>query len=360
MKNKTNNIFIILISILLLASSILATGGNCYYKYLQVAGFGLASIFFVIRLIQKKPIKIIRNSIDLCVIILVLSTLIPVISNQYVSLYGSIKTILEYMYLLSMYLLIREVTKGNEGLGKVITNILILSVIILIILGVDGITINNSKCFLEILKKTSYENGDNRLISTFGYSNTLGVYIASVMFLNFNEYLKKYKIFIKAVYKTITFIFMTGIILTYSKGIFLILPLILIGYVIAMQDKWQKLEVTENIIISIILATLFTSIFDYLTSFNYYMLICILFGIFIIITYVINLIIELMKKQVTEINYKKIFIAFGILMLIAIIYITVGLNIYEKYEVFKKGVASEYKAKAINNIKRRNILQVRF
>lgn len=310
MKNKTNNIFIVLISILLLASSILATGGNYYYKYLQVAGFGLAVIYFIIRLIQKKPIKIIRNSIDLCVIILVLSTLIPVISNQYVSLYGSIKTILEYMYLLSMYLLIREATERKEGLGKVITNILILSVIILIILGIDGITINNSKGFLEILKKIGYENGDNRLISTFGYSNVLGVYISSVLFLNINEYLKKHKKIIKSLYKTITFVFMVGIILTYSKGIFLILPLILIGYVIAIQDKWQKFEITENIIISIIMAIIFISIFDYLLSFNYDMLICILFGIFIIITYVINLIIEFMNEHIAEINYKKGFTGF--------------------------------------------------
>ena len=310
MKNKTNNVFMVLISILLLASSILATGKNYYYKYLQVAGFGLAIIYFIIRLIQKKPIKIIQNGIDLCVIILVLSTLIPVISNQYVSLYGSIKTVLEYMYLLSIYFLIREVTKGKEGLGKVIMNILILSVIILIVLGIDGITINNSKDLLKILKKTGYENGDNRLISTFGYSNVLGVYISSVLFLNINEYLKKQKRIIKCLYKTITFVFMVGIILTYSKGIFLTLPLILIGYIIAIQDKWQKVEVTENIIISITMAIIFIGVFDYLISFNYDMLICILFGIFIIITYVINLIIEFMNEHIAEINYKKVFIGF--------------------------------------------------
>ena len=160
MKNKTNQIFIVLTSILLLISSILVTRSNYYYKYVQIAGYGLIIIYSIIRLIQKKTVKVVKNKLDICIIGLIISTIIPVLSNKYVSLLGSIQVILEYIYVLGMYILLREITDGKKGLGKLITNILIISAVVLIILGIDGITLNLSEGFLETIKKGEYENGD--------------------------------------------------------------------------------------------------------------------------------------------------------------------------------------------------------
>lgn len=354
MKNKTNQIFIVLTSILLLVSSILVTSSNYYYKYVQIAGYGLIIIYSIIRLIQRKPIKIIKNKLDICIIGLIISTIIPVLSNKYVSLLGSIQVILEYTYVLGLYILMREITEGQKGLGKLITNILIISAVVLIIIGIDGITINLSQDFLETMKKGDYENGDSRLIATFGYPNVLGAYIASILFLNINEYLRHNKKAIKALYKTITFIFMVGIILTYSKGVFIILPFAVLLYPIMIKDKRQKIEIIENVVVSFIMALMFISTFDYLFALNFDVLICILFGMMIIVDYIINMIIEVINTYITDINFKKIGIFFVICALVFIIYVIVGLNIYDKYEVFKADIPSDYKVKILNNIERKH------
>lgn len=38
------------------------------------------------------------------------------------------------------------------------------------------------------------------------------------------------------------------------------------------------------------------------------------------------------------------------------LYVAISLNIFDKYEVFKKGIVSDYKVKTIGNIKRWNKL----
>ena len=51
--------------------------------------------YIAIKLTQKKPIKIIKNKLDICILLLVASTAIPIIANTYVSLFGAVQTVLQ-------------------------------------------------------------------------------------------------------------------------------------------------------------------------------------------------------------------------------------------------------------------------
>lgn len=354
MKDKTNKIFVVLVSILLLASSLLANNTNYYYKYLQFAGYGLIIIYLAIRIIKKEPVKIIKNKLDLFVIGLVVSTIIPVMTDKYVSLYGSIQTILQYTYVLSLYILIREITQDTKGLGKLITNILIISAIILIVVGIDGITLKLSQELIETLKISDFDNEDTRLIATFGYPNAIAAYIASIVFLTINEYLNHDKKSIKALYKTITFILTVGVILTYSKGVFIGLPLAIIAYIILLKDKKNKIEVIQNTIITLIMSLMYINAFEHFFPLYQDLLICILFGIMIVVNYVINILVEFINTYTANIDFKKIAISGVSIFLGFAIYIAVGLNVYDKYEVFIEEIPADYKIKVINNIKRKH------
>lgn len=182
MKEK---IILILISILVMISSILVS--SKYSIYLKVLGYLILIVYLIIKIIEKKPIRIIKSKLDIFVILLVFSTMIPAIFNTYVSLYGTIETILQYTYVLSIYIIIREITLESKGINKILSNTLIITTVITILIGIDGIT---SNILLNILKSIGIENtlnGENRLISVFGYPNTFAAYIASILFLNINE-----------------------------------------------------------------------------------------------------------------------------------------------------------------------------
>lgn len=355
MKKYVNQIFIVLISILLIISSMVVTN----FKYLQIAGYSLVIIYIIIRFIQKKPIKIVKSKLDVFVILFAISTIMPILFNKYVSLYGTVKTILEYTYVLCIYILLREIMYDNKGLSKIITNVLIISAVFLIFIGIDAITVNTSQNLFKILNKDLVQNEDNRLVSTFCYPNAFAAYIASIIFLNINEYLRKDKKTIKALYKTITFILTVGIILTYSKGIFLILPVLMIAYIIFLKDKKHKIEVIQNVLISLIMGVMYINAFEQLFSLYYDQLICVLLGIMIVINYIINILVEQINTYIVNINFKKVSIFFAVAILICIIYVVIGLNIYDKYEVFKEDVTSNYKVKIINNIKRKYRVYVR-
>lgn len=338
MKEK---IIVILISILLTISSILVS--SKYSIYLKILGYATLIIYLIIRIIQKKPIKIIKSNLDICIIILIIDTMIPILSNTYISLYGTVETIMQYIYVLSIYIIIREITPEIKKINKIISNTLIVTAIIIILIGIDGITSNNLSNILKAIGIENVLNGENRLISIFGYPNTLAVYIASILFLNINEYLKQDNKLLKAIYKTITFVFIISIILTYSKGVILLLPIILLIYILKIKEKSKKIEIIENILISTICAIIYVTLFEKLDN---NLLAWIILIISILIDFLINFIIE--KSNIRIERY--IIITLIIVGITGGMYVLIASKIYEEYEAFSGSTQSNYNAKVINNI----------
>ncbi len=306
--------------------------------------------YIVVKFIQKKPIKIIKNKLDIYIILLITSTAIPIIANTYVSLFGTIQTILQYICVLAIYIIIREIfSKDKQILKTMITSTIIIVTVIIVIIGLDGISSNAFTNILKDLGIRNIENSENRMASLLGNSNILGVFLASVLFLNINEYLKQNKKEIKAIYKTITQIIITGIILTYSKGLFLVVAIILPIYILTIKNKKHRQEIVQNILISTIISIIYVILFEKLESDKDYISIWIMFAITNLIAYIINILIE--NLQITEKEIKSIKLISLFMGISLITYVIIGLNIYGQYEVFKKDVEGDYGAKIIDKIK---------
>ncbi len=165
MKVKMNNVINVLLLILIAFSSFFISDTNKYYLYVKVAGYLLIIIYAIIRIVKKEPIKIIQNKLDIAILILIISTTIPLIFNTYVSLSETLQVILQYIYIYMLYILSREMAKEHKNFFKTITNLLLILTTVIIIIGIDGISSNYFANMLEILGKGNFVNGENRLIS---------------------------------------------------------------------------------------------------------------------------------------------------------------------------------------------------
>ena len=108
----------------------------------------IVSVFTVIYIITKKIQKekniILKGKIDIYVLIFMISTIIPYICRNYVSLDGTVNFILKYWSVYGFYILTRNIVTDKEKING-IEVALIISSIIPIIIGYDKITNKNRR-----------------------------------------------------------------------------------------------------------------------------------------------------------------------------------------------------------------------
>lgn len=295
---------------------------------------------------RLKPIK---NKLDIWVQLFVLATFIPILCNTYISLGNTIYLMLSYMVGFIIYLFFREITKKYPKMIKAWNIIAILFTIGIILLGIDMLTTNISSNIFPIIKILSeYSNGENRLASIFNYSNVVAAIIASVLFLNIGECLEQKSKKKKAIYQTITFVFLVGIILTYSKGVFIILPVLMAVYLYVMKEK--RIEISINIFFSFMMALIYTMAFEKIIDIKSYWFAWILLFIFIIINYIINRLLQKLVEVEVKIDKKKVIISSVSIIVFMVVYFIIGLTQIEPYDVFPQHVEKDYDAKIVNHI----------
>jgi len=151
----------------------------------------------------------------------------------------------------------------------------------------------------------------NRLSSTFQYPNTMGAYVGALYFIAMTALINEEKKPVKAIYGSIIGTFVFALILTLSRAMFLIFPLVLFIYFIIIPNR-RKMEVVLYIISSVILsipgAFLFNRALDKPTPklWTIYLLMSLGTGI---IVYLISLI----ENRLREMHVKKLIISLGIL-----------------------------------------------
>lgn len=299
-----------------------------------------------------RPIKIIKNKMDIAVALLVISTIIPILANTFVSLDASIKTVIIYIYAFLLYILARTIIPKNDKFAKILNIIIVVITTITIIIGIDAITTKGLTQILNKLKIPIGTNGEDRLQSIFKYVNTFSAFIMSVVFLNFNLIGKSKKQSIRAIYKTITFILFIGIILTYSKAVFIIMPILIIGYIVSLKEKENRKYIIENILLSLVMSLIYCFVFEKCNMIQNYFVSWIILIILVLLAYSVNILIERIKQEssLRRINKRVLLLVVIIAFVFFISYIIVGLNIYDEYKVFSSGVDEDYKAKIINNL----------
>ena len=261
-KKLFENIIFIFISIIILLIGLLI-GSPIKYNCTIVTILTMATyiIYLIGKLCIYKDTSIIKNKFEFFIILLCVSTCITLIFKKYITLNDTVYNIFKYLTILPIYIIIRDLCIYNKKYIGYIINVIIISATIILIFGIDKMS---TKWFSQILKMLNTVNtidNEHRMISTFGYANSFAVCMAFALFLSIGQYIKKQQL----IYGVTTFLFMIGLILSYSRATLILVLFAFILYLIIINSKKQKINAVEIFILSLTLSILYSKIFVKLT-----------------------------------------------------------------------------------------------
>lgn len=168
--------------------------------------FGITYIIY--NSIKNKEYKIIKNKIDVFVIIfLCICPVLPLIFNTYKSLEGTVIYSFRYISTLSLYIVARDVSKDKFNV-KLIVITFIISGVMLGIFGIANMEQWQIYKWLEAKLKWPVVSDEGAMISSMGYKNSFAIYMGAILVLITYEFKETKKVLIKIIYGLIgTFIF---------------------------------------------------------------------------------------------------------------------------------------------------------
>lgn len=191
MKLSKSKLFMLILCIILFAYSIFVGApikDNTVIINLVVLLIFLAYIIF--NVIKNKPYKLIRSRLDIFVALLVFSSYISLIFQNYANLAGTIEYIIKYNAIFAMYIMIRDKVSKDNTYSNYVINTLCISSIFIFILGLDNLTFNISENFINFTGNVDVLNSDKRFLGIFGYANTTAILMLIVSLLAISEYLR--------------------------------------------------------------------------------------------------------------------------------------------------------------------------
>lgn len=214
-------------------------------------------IYLIVNKLNKKANIIIKGKIDIAVIIFMISTIIPLLFKQQVTLDGTCNFILKYWSVFGMYVLVRNIITDEKKV-KIIINTVIISSIIPIIIGYDILLkFNIFQPILDFIDSVKIEQ--SRMISIFGYANTFAAYLSLTISLAIAQFLNTEKKKIKILYSLYIISAIITILLTNSKAVLALLVFIILLFIVK-GIKNKKISI-KWIIVGIVIIILFAIYF---------------------------------------------------------------------------------------------------
>lgn len=249
--NDTENtsILIYILYLLLVLLPQYFKGGYFEQSFLPfIVGISLMMIYFIIKDRKIKGSLLIGNETDF--LLLLLTILYGITFFYAASKRGTIIEFIKYGSFLSLFLITTKVHKNKEYIKKTI-DFIIFSGVILCIIGIGTMigTWEYTASYVE-----------NRLSSTFQYPNTLAVYVSSMYFLAMGQALIENNPKKICLYGGALFIFFSSLIFTYSRGMWLIFPIIVLGFFIVL-GVGKKVKLFFYTLGSLIVALPFSFLF---------------------------------------------------------------------------------------------------
>lgn len=230
MKNKysiIDKIGFSLLSIIIITYSIIIGANDKSFREIPVGIFlFLIVIFLIVKKVTKRDESIfIKNKIDIFVMLFMLSTILPIIFKTYSSLSYEMEFLFKYFFYYATYVLARNTIKTKDDIKEVFTVILISS-FFPIILGFDDRFFHRLDGIIKFLDlKYSY---NYKMPFTFGYANTMAVFMSSCIFIALYLFKNSTKKLLKTFYILYIFLALAIIYLTYARFV-LILLIIFLG-----------------------------------------------------------------------------------------------------------------------------------
>ena len=211
-------------------------------------------IYLIVRKILLKQKIVVKNKVDLIVLLFMCSTMLPLLFKTYCTLQGTVEFILKYFFVYAMYLLVRNTIDSANKL-EILASITIVSSLIVIVLGID---LQHEQFFHEIIKKLNLNyTKDTRFSSTFGYANSVAIYIMFCIFLSIYKVQNAKNKIVKGI-NIIYILLGTYIVyITISRAVFILLLLgIILYFVLYYHTVIFKSKKRLIILIGAILTTI--------------------------------------------------------------------------------------------------------
>lgn len=306
---------------------------------------GILGIYTIIKSLKENK-KTITNKTTKAMLMLSITSALPLILNKYLTLNGTIIYIFRYISIFAIYIITNQELKKEINNLEKIKDIIIVSGIILVIFGIDLLTTNMSYEFVKrIIGATTDQESLTRMYSLFLYSNTFAISTVVAYIISIDQTLNKKE----TIYAGISTLLLSGIILSQSRTTLLILGIIMIIYVLIIP-KQEKNCLIKLLLVSTILSIIYVTAFTYLKRIGYNNVIWLITLIVpIISTYIYN------KMKLNE-KIDKIFkIKYLLIVSIVIVIIVLILSMFKSDLVLFNNENSQTKiTKNIYDVKENN------
>lgn len=352
-KKVVNYIIMIAICLIVILLSILVgtpLEENTEIITIMTTGIFMIAVIYYQVIKRKNEEKIKINGLDIVVSILCISPFIPLIFQTAISIEDSIHIAIRYITILMIYASARIVIHFDKKCIDYIVGTIIATGFISAVIGIDNMTY---KFFLDPLYKIGVPfvvNIENRMFGNFGYANAFAISLVVPFFLSLDRYVKSKKEIGKHIYTGLNFLFLSCILLSYSKAVYMVICFVIGICIFLHKDKETRIKMICNILATGICSIIYTKIFMSLYQEENNLAIWLITIEFIFIAIITNMIIVKLieKKQIDVKTFKRILV---VLCVLIILFILVGLKLKTPLVMFEKETqTSEVKYK-ISNIK---------
>ena len=194
-------------------------------------------VYFTSKIIKKEKMEF--HKIDVAIIVLAFSTMIPFLFKSYVSLTETIHSIIRYMSILGLYLISRQESEKHPQFKNVIIHTILFSILLLCMIGLDEIHLNLLKDFKFWAGYSQVVSDEIRIGSLFSYPNTMAIVAGLGIFLCMGMLLDSKHIKLKILYGISIIIMLITFILTYSRLAYILFFICFILYAILLAKKYK-------------------------------------------------------------------------------------------------------------------------
>ena len=322
---------IVLIGIILISFALVGAPIKYNCKELNIAIILAGIILVAYRIIKRKKIDI--EKIDILTLMFYMSPIIPLVFGKYVNLDEMLMAIIRNISLFVVYLISKEMIKEKYENINIITSTIIIGGIVLVIFGIDEMTSKYVLKYIEAVNIPNVINHEHRMFSTIGYANSFAIIMAvEIMICLYKLKLKK------EIYSGLIFIFLSSLLLTYSRSVVAIFAAVLIIYLI--YERKSKIYSAYILLVNVILACIYMKLYEKFVFLNNYILIWAILFIGVFISVSIAKIISNRYERITRIKEKTyIKIAIGMVLITVITYF-VGKVLVVPLQMFENEDAS--------------------
>lgn len=333
---------------------------------------GILFLIYVVYKLLNRDYKVFKTPLDIAAGILVLAYFIPILFGFTASLSYGYDIFLRYVNYFLIYLIARDLISGYKNI-EVLLNALIVGGLGISVLGIDAgagmIIVNKINGFLEWLPKflgipTVWAKEftikffglfvEGRIHSTLQYPNVLASYLGAIFILIIGLQTGADKWWKRFWYGAAGFVIFYTFVLTQSRGMYLLLPLMILLLLIVLQRKELIINAVVYSGVLGLLGIIFSIFYSKFVQTGQYAMVWVSVLGGIIFSGILSILFGTIMEFLHRIKTRFYLVGLGVLIVLGVGFIVTALNIEEpliiKHDV-KEPASEKYVLRDIAGVK---------